>query len=101
MTDALELLAAYDPFAPVRERPAALGLRPYVLVDVFTEAPLEGNQLAVVTDARELTAEHMQRLARELNLSETVFVLPPRREGDVRIRIFTPTTEMPFAGHPV
>jgi trans-2,3-dihydro-3-hydroxyanthranilate isomerase len=101
MADALELLASFDPFASARERPGRAGLRPYLLVDVFTDAPLEGNQLAVVTDARDIAGEQMQRLARELNLSETVFVLAAHGEGDVRIRIFTPTVEMPFAGHPV
>ena len=72
----------------------------YVVVDVFTDRPLEGNQLAVFTDARELDGETMQRLARELNFSETVFVLPAEGEGHARIRIFTPTIEVPFAGHP-
>ena len=73
----------------------------YVLCDVFTDTPLEGNQLAVFTDARDLTDADMQALARELNIAETVFVLPPSsRDADVRIRIFTPATELPFAGHP-
>jgi trans-2,3-dihydro-3-hydroxyanthranilate isomerase len=74
---------------------------PYVLVDVFTDRPLEGNQLGVFTDARSLSSEQMQRLAAELNLSETVFVLPPEKGGAARIRIFTPGRELPFAGHPV
>src|SRR4051812_13433134 len=73
----------------------------YVLCDVFTDKPLTGNQLAVFTDARDLTSEEMQELARETKLSETVFVLPPNdRTADVRIRIFTPALELPFAGHP-
>jgi trans-2,3-dihydro-3-hydroxyanthranilate isomerase len=73
----------------------------YVLCDVFTDVPLAGNQLAVFTDARDLTADEMQALARELNLSESTFVLPPTVEdADVRIRIFTPVRELPFAGHP-
>jgi trans-2,3-dihydro-3-hydroxyanthranilate isomerase len=72
----------------------------YVLADVFTDTPLEGNQLAVFTDARELDAETMQALARETKLSETVFVLPPEQGGHARIRIFTPAMELPFAGHP-
>jgi trans-2,3-dihydro-3-hydroxyanthranilate isomerase len=73
----------------------------YVVVDVFTDVPLAGNQLAVFTDARDLDPLTMQTLARELNLSETVFVLPPSSaEADVRIRIFTPSRELPFAGHP-
>jgi len=73
----------------------------YVLADVFTDVPLAGNQLAVFTDARDLTSEEMQELARETKLSETVFVLPPNApDADVRIRIFTPALELPFAGHP-
>ena len=73
----------------------------YVVCDVFTDVPLAGNQLAVFTDARDLDELTMQALARELNLAETVFVLPPSSdEADVRIRIFTPTLELPFAGHP-
>src|SRR2546428_3001852 len=73
----------------------------YVVVDVFPDTPLEGNQLAVFTDAHELASEQMQRLAREMNFSESVFVFPPERGGDVRIRIFTPANELPFAGHPI
>jgi trans-2,3-dihydro-3-hydroxyanthranilate isomerase len=73
----------------------------YVVADVFTETPLAGNQLAVFTDARDLTSEDMQALAREMNFSETVFVSPPAGDGHVRIRIFTPATELPFAGHPI
>jgi trans-2,3-dihydro-3-hydroxyanthranilate isomerase len=72
----------------------------YVLADVFTDSPLTGNQLAVFTDARELPEESLQPLARELNLSETVFVYRPQAGGHARIRIFTPTRELPFAGHP-
>ena len=75
--------------------------RAYVVADVFTDTPLQGNQLAVFTDGRGLPGEHMQRVARELNLSETVFFLPPEQGGDVRVRIFTPASELPFAGHPV
>jgi len=74
---------------------------PYVVVDVFTDRPLEGNQLGVFTDARSLSSEQMQRLAAELNFSETAFVLPPEKSGDARIRIFTPARELAFAGHPV
>jgi trans-2,3-dihydro-3-hydroxyanthranilate isomerase len=73
----------------------------YVVADVFTDTPLTGNQLAVFTDGRGVDDETMQRLARELNFSETVFVLPPQAGGHARIRIFTPTVELPFAGHPV
>jgi trans-2,3-dihydro-3-hydroxyanthranilate isomerase len=72
----------------------------YVVADVFTDRPLAGNQLAVFTDARDIPEELLQPLARELNYSETVFVLPKEGEGHARIRIFTPTTEIPFAGHP-
>jgi len=77
--------------------------RPYrfVQVDVFTPKPFGGNQLAVFTDARGLSAEEMQTLAREMNFAESAFVLPPERPGAVkRVRIFTTTSEMPFAGHP-
>jgi trans-2,3-dihydro-3-hydroxyanthranilate isomerase len=72
----------------------------YVLADVFTDTPLQGNQLAVFTDARELPEESLQPLARELNLSETVFVYPKQADGHARIRIFTPASELQFAGHP-
>lgn len=73
----------------------------YVVVDVFTDTALAGNQLAVFTDARELEPSTMQALAREMNFSESVFVVPPSTaDADVRIRIFTPTSELPFAGHP-
>jgi trans-2,3-dihydro-3-hydroxyanthranilate isomerase len=72
----------------------------YVVVDVFTDTPLTGNQLAVFTDAREVDDETMQALAREMAFSETVFVLPPEQDGHARIRIFTPATELSFAGHP-
>jgi trans-2,3-dihydro-3-hydroxyanthranilate isomerase len=102
----------------------------YVVIDVFTDKPLTGNQLAVFTDAREIPEDTLQDLAREMAFSETVFVYPPTRPaqasgtapqgaldqendvetvfvlpaesgGHVRIRIFTPATELPFAGHPV
>ena len=73
----------------------------YVVADVFTDTPLAGNQLAVFTDARDLDPVTMQALAKEMSFSETVFVLPPQADdADVRIRIFTPTAELPFAGHP-
>jgi trans-2,3-dihydro-3-hydroxyanthranilate isomerase len=72
----------------------------YVVADVFTDTPLAGNGLAVFTDARDIPEEQLQPLARELNLSETVFVLPAEGEGHARIRIFTPAAEVPFAGHP-
>jgi trans-2,3-dihydro-3-hydroxyanthranilate isomerase len=73
----------------------------YVVLDVFTDTPLEGNQLAVFTDAGDVPDDLLQRTARELDLSETAFLLPPERDGDARVRIFTPTSELPFAGHPV
>jgi trans-2,3-dihydro-3-hydroxyanthranilate isomerase len=102
----------------------------YVVVDVFTDKPLTGNQLAVFTDAREIPEEMLQPLAKEMAFSETVFVYPPTRPepvdekalrgaldhedddetvvtvppeagGHARIRIFTPAAELPFAGHPV
>jgi len=77
----------------------------YALVDVFAERPLEGNMLAIFTDARGLTDAEMQALARETNLAETAFILPaqdPERERThgVRVRIFTTQEELPFAGHP-
>jgi trans-2,3-dihydro-3-hydroxyanthranilate isomerase len=97
----IDRIAAYRPLGRsprAHRRPPAWR---YVLVDVFSDTPLEGNPLAVFTDGRELSPALMQRLARELNLSETVFVLPAERGGDARLRIFTPTKELPFAGHPV
>jgi trans-2,3-dihydro-3-hydroxyanthranilate isomerase len=76
----------------------------YVLLDVFTHQPLEGNQLAVFTDARGLSDREMQALAKETNLSETTFILPRdekvERTQGVRVRIFTTQEELPFAGHP-
>ncbi len=77
-------------------------MRRYTVADVFTDTPLEGNPVAVFTDASGLSAEVMQRAARELNLSETVFMF--RSDGPhahLRVRIFTPATELPFAGHPI
>ena len=77
---------------------------PYVVMDVFTERPLEGNQLAIFTDARGLATEQMQAIAREMNLSETTFIFPrdledERHEG-TRVRIFAVQEELAFAGHP-
>lgn len=74
---------------------------PYVVLDVFTDTPLQGNPLAVFTDGEAVPEALMQRAARELNLSETVFLLPPGAGADARARIFTPSVELPFAGHPV
>src|SRR5512146_1981086 len=70
--------------------------------DVFTSQPFGGNPVAVFPDADGLTDDELQQIAREMNLSETVFVLPPTDPAAVaRLRIFTPTQEIPFAGHPV
>lgn len=70
--------------------------------DVFTDLPFSGNPVAVVPDAQDLTDQELQQIAREMNLSETVFILPPTEPAAaVRIRILTPTQEIPFAGHPV
>ena len=74
---------------------------PFQIVDVFTDHPLAGNQLAVVTDARGLDTAAMQAIAREFNFAETSFLLPPADPAnDAHVRIFTPEEEMPFAGHP-
>jgi trans-2,3-dihydro-3-hydroxyanthranilate isomerase len=77
---------------------------PFVQVDVFSSRPFEGNSLAVFLDGRELSDEEMQLIAKEMNLSETTFILPREpsveRERGVRVRIFTVQEELPFAGHP-
>lgn len=74
---------------------------PYSVVDVFAEHPLQGNPLAVFSDATGLTTAEMQALARETNLAETTFILPAEEESrGVRVRIFTTQEELPFAGHP-
>lgn len=74
---------------------------PYLLLDVFTKERLKGNQLAVVSKGDGLLDGEMQAIAREFNLSETVFILKPHAERNTAsIRIFTPTVELPFAGHP-
>jgi len=73
----------------------------YLHYDVFTSRPFLGNQLAVFPDARGLTAEQMQAITREINFSESTFILPAERgDTDIRMRIFTPAVEMPMAGHP-
>src|SRR5207253_4694979 len=76
----------------------------FVQLDVFTRMPLAGNPLAIFTDARGLTDKQMQALAREMNLSETTFILPRERQIEAgegkRVRIFTIEEELPFAGHP-
>lgn len=76
-------------------------MHPYVIVDAFAREPLQGNPVAVIFDSADLSAERMQRIAQEMNLSEITFVLPPERGGDARVRIFTPVNELPFAGHPL
>ncbi len=73
----------------------------YTLVDVFTRVPLRGNALAVFTGAAGIGDATLLDIAREMNLSETVFVLPPAGEGQARLRIFTPRAELDFAGHPI
>jgi trans-2,3-dihydro-3-hydroxyanthranilate isomerase len=73
----------------------------FVIADVFTDERFGGNQLAVFTDASGLDSATMQNIAREMNYSETTFLLPPERDGDYRVRIFTPAKELPFAGHPL
>jgi trans-2,3-dihydro-3-hydroxyanthranilate isomerase len=74
----------------------------FIQVDVFTDKPFGGNPLAVFPEAEGLNSKEMQHLAREMNLSETTFVLPSRTaRADFRVRIFTPAAELPFAGHPV
>ena len=73
----------------------------FLVYDVFTDTPFGGNQLAVIPDAAGLAEADLQRIAREFNFSETVFIYPPERTGSLaRLRIFTPMTEVPFAGHP-
>lgn len=75
--------------------------RRFAQVDVFGRAPYMGNPVAVILDAEDVDTARMQRIARWTNLSETTFVLPPTRpEADYRLRIFTPKTDFPFAGHP-
>ena len=74
----------------------------FIQLDVFTDRAFAGNPLAVFPEAEGITDEHMQQIAREMNLSETVFVVPSRKEDALRrLRIFTPSSELPFAGHPI
>ncbi|MEU1409328.1 PhzF family phenazine biosynthesis isomerase [Streptomyces sp. NPDC005728] len=74
----------------------------YVVVDAFARVPLAGNPVAVFFAGDDLDAGQMQRIAREMNLSESTFVLEPRQRGtDAHVRIFTPVNELPFAGHPL
>ncbi|MFL5910605.1 MAG: PhzF family phenazine biosynthesis protein, partial [Gaiellaceae bacterium] len=80
------------------------GRRPahrYVVVDAFATEPLLGNPVAVFSAAADLTSTQMQRIAREMNLSEVTFLLPPTDDADARVRVFTPVNELPFAGHPL
>jgi trans-2,3-dihydro-3-hydroxyanthranilate isomerase len=100
MSGEIDRVGAFDPLAELGGEQSATAWG-YLVVDVFTAVPLEGNQLGVFTDARGLSGDRMQRLARELNFSETVFVLPSEAQCDARVRIFTPSAELPFAGHPV
>ncbi|MDH5447976.1 MAG: PhzF family phenazine biosynthesis protein [Candidatus Bathyarchaeota archaeon] len=73
----------------------------FFIVDVFTEEKYAGNQLAVIRDAKQLSDKEMQKIAKEMNYSETTFILSDeRRDGGYDVRIFTPETELPFAGHP-
>ena len=72
----------------------------YLHLDVFTDTPFEGNQLAVVAEPGSLTTAQMQRIANEMAFSETTFIYPPEAGGDARMRIFTPSAELPMAGHP-
>src|SRR5207244_3379225 len=73
----------------------------YLHLDVFTDRLFGGNQLAVFLDGRGLSTDAMQAIAKEMNFSETTFVLPPERaETDVCVKIFTPSEELPMAGHP-
>ena len=73
----------------------------FEILDVFTNKPFRGNQLAVFPEPRKLTKNRMQRIAREINFSETTFIFPAKdKEADAHVRIFTPSDEIPFAGHP-
>ncbi|MFE2288829.1 PhzF family phenazine biosynthesis protein [Streptomyces sp. NPDC059443] len=78
-----------------------ISMHPYVVVDAFATEVLKGNPVAVYFHADDLDGPQMQAIAREMNLSETTFVLAPQEGGDARIRIFTPVNELPFAGHPL
>jgi trans-2,3-dihydro-3-hydroxyanthranilate isomerase len=80
---------------------AAEPSHPYTILDVFTATPLAGNALAVFTEGQEIPSRLMLSAARELNLSESVFLLPGDDQADASVRIFTPAAELPFAGHPI
>lgn len=93
--------SSHGEIAPKRARDQGAQTRAFLQYDVFTSEPLLGNQLAVFTDAEGLDAATMQRIAREMNFSESTFILPVEWAGtDIRMRIFTPASEMPMAGHP-
>ncbi|HTH04126.1 MAG TPA: PhzF family phenazine biosynthesis isomerase, partial [Vicinamibacterales bacterium] len=72
----------------------------YLHLDVFTDTPFEGNQLAVFPEPHGLDTAKMQTITREMNFSECTFIFPAERGGDVKMRIFTPGEELPMAGHP-
>ncbi len=72
----------------------------YYICDIFTDTRFGGNQLAILPEAQGLSDEQMQKIAREFNLTETTFVFPPEAGHTRKVRIFTPTTEVPFSGHP-
>lgn len=91
---------ATRPAAPTAHRGRGPSHR-YVVVDAFASEPLLGNPVAVFFAAEDLSDAQMQRVAREMNLSEVTFLLPPSGDADARVRIFTPVNELPFAGHPL
>lgn len=95
------MMAQAQVIPPLQDWHGSAELHPYFVCDVFTSEPLQGNQLGVFTDGRPFSPGQMQRLAKEMNFAETVFLFPPQDGGDARMRIFTPRTELPFAGHPV
>ena len=93
---------AYRTGGRISARPFRAMDRRYLHYDVFTDTPLTGNQLAVFIDPAGLSTDEMTRITREMNFSECTFILPAEESGtDVRVRIFCPDGEMPFAGHPV
>src|ERR1700704_551267 len=93
---------ARAPAFPVTRGDRILSSYNFIQLDVFTDQPFCGNPLAVFPEGDGISDEQMQQIAREMNLSETVFVLPSEKEGVLRrLRIFTPGSELPFAGHPI
>ena len=92
--------AAATPAIAATKKAASASKGDFIQVDVFTQTPLQGNPLAVFTNAGSLTETQMQDIARELNHSETTFILPAQNGGDAHVRIFGPNAELPFAGHP-